>query len=69
MKKYQIDKLVSKISPYALVHILELFTRDQLRELARRCDIPQGRNKGHTIWNLMENRDEFADHIIEVTLL
>lgn len=69
MKKFHRDVLVSRIDAYKFTQILELFTRDQLRELAKKLDIPQGKNKADTIWNLGKRKEKLADHILEITLL
>ena len=43
----------NQISQKAFKSILELFTRKELHELAKKKDIPRGRNKGCTIDNLI----------------
>lgn len=44
---------VNRISQEAFRSILRLFTRKELRELAKKKDIPRGRNKECTIDNLI----------------
>lgn len=39
--------------------ILQLFKRDDLRKLAKECDVPRGRVKFETIHNLCAMKDSF----------
>lgn len=51
--------------------ILALFTRDELRKLARVCDIPTGRLKSDTIHNLMVMKDQgkLKDLLLRIQIL
>jgi len=44
----------------SLSRIFELFTRDQLRELAKTHNIPIGRNKSDTVLNLYLHRGKMG---------
>ena len=47
---------------------LHLLTRDQLRSIAKRFDIPRGQNKANTIYNLYHYRTKIDPEKIKVTL-
>jgi hypothetical protein len=46
---------MSLVPSKALKSLLDLFSRKQLRELAKKADIPRGSNKVDTIRNLIQN--------------
>jgi len=47
---------------------LSMLTRDQLRSIAKRFDIPRGQNKANTVYNLYHYRTKIDPEKIKVTL-
>ena len=59
---------ISRLSNKQLYRALSLFTREQVRELARSCNIPLGANKECTLYNLTVFRHKLKGFKIEVDL-
>lgn len=60
---------IGSLGSYQLRTILSLFTRHELRLLAKRYNITQRRLKGSFVHNLVRNRDRFNDHVLYLRII
>ena len=60
---------VDDLRNYQLKMVLELFTRNDLRVLARKYNISQQGLKIDFVWELISNRNRFDHHLITIAMV
>jgi len=68
MRGFWETRSFDKLSMTQLRFILPLFTRDELREMAREHGIRQGKLKQDLVDNLAFNKWKMRDYIIEIQI-
>ena len=61
--------MVKDLGNFKLLSVLSLFTRKELRHLAKRYNIKQRRLKNSFVHNLVRNRDRFNDHVLYLRII